>query len=99
MGEPSEEGIEDIAKDIMNILLPAKDGEVGPLDLAAMGDKAGPIDALINGKPNFDAGPREDGAGSSNPGTPKSVAGASSVGGGKEESLSDVDDEELELYL
>merc|ERR1711959_6418 len=35
---------------------------------------------------------------SSEPGTPDSAAAAASVGG-KEESLSDVDDEELEAYL
>lgn len=93
--EPSDEGIEDIAKDIMHVLLPEKGG-AGPLDLPALTNEGGPIDALISGKPEFAGG---GGASGSQPGTPKSCAAASSTGGGNEESLSDVDDDELEAYL
>jgi len=93
--EPSDEGIEDIAKDIMHVLLPEKGGK-GPLDLPALTNAGGPIDALISGKPDFEGA---GGASGSEPGTPKSCAAASTAGGGNEESLSDVDDDELEAYL
>lgn len=94
--EPSQEGIEDIAKDIMHALLPTdKAGPIDRMDLAALGETAGPIEALIKGKPGFS--PEGEAA---SPGTPESAKASSSAAAGrKEESLSDVDDEELELYL
>jgi transcription factor IIIB subunit 2 len=91
--EPSEEGIEDIAKDILKVLVPAKDG-TDPIGLADLSRTTVPIEALLKDKPGF-ADDRHEGSDiGSSPSTPKSAAAA-----GKEESLSDVDDEDLELYL
>jgi len=95
--EPSEADVEDTVKDIIQSLT-AKEGSSGPQDLSTLCEKSGAIEALIAGKPGFDDRGRKGSDAGSQPGTPKSIGAASSTGG-KEESLSDVDDEELEAYL
>jgi hypothetical protein len=97
--EPSEEAIVDIVKDVASALLPHGKtngpGSSGPLNLEST---RGPIDALVEGKPAFYED-RAAGSHQNQPGSPHSVAISSTSAIGKEESLSDVDEDELEAYL
>lgn len=93
--DPSEENIEDIAGDILHALVPSQTSS-GPLD-SAMSEASGSIDALLSGKPSFNAAEDTGAAGSSEPASPKSLAATPSNAEG--ETLSDVDDDDLEAYL
>jgi len=96
--DPSEENIEDIAQDILQAIVPSKMNS-GPLDIATMSGASQSIEALLNGKPGFSTGGGDGAASDSNPGTPKSVTDVASLADHPEETLSDVDDEDLEAYL
>jgi len=96
--DPSGDNIEDIAQDILQAIVPTKTSS-GPFDLSTVSDASESIEALLSGKPSFSTGGDDGAASSSNPGTPKSLTDVGSVAGQQEETLSDVDDEELEAYL